>query len=226
MEQQTEVSKICIYFTLNKYSINKNMPRNKEANQKIKDERREKILSSALSLFITKGLAATKISDIAERTGMSQGLVYHYFKSKEEIFIFLIDSAMQKMNEAALNLEKLPVSAKEKIVLAIDGLFKGFETNAHTSSYYFLITQTALTEANPQEAREIIRNQNDVKYNVMTRIFEEGQRDGTVKKFASREMVTLFFSSINGLALNKAIYGDRFVLPDKKIFMGMFLTDN
>lgn len=202
------------------------MPRNKEANQKVKDERREKILSSALSLFITKGLAATKISDIAERTGMSQGLVYHYFKSKEEIFIFLIDSAMQKMNEAALNLEKLPVSAKEKIVLAIDGLFKGFETNAHTSSYYFLITQTALSEANPQEAREIIRNQNDVKYNVMTRIFEEGQRDGTVKKFASREMVTLFFSSINGLALNKAIYGDRFVLPDKKIFMGMFLTDN
>lgn len=202
------------------------MPRNKEANQKVKDERREKILSSALSLFATKGLAATKISDIAERTGMSQGLVYHYYKSKEEIFTWLIGSAMQKMNEAALNLEKLPVSAKEKIIMAVDGLLKGFETNANTANYYFLITQTALTDAYPEEAKEIIRAQNDVKYEVMVRIFSEGQKDGTVKNHDPKGMATVFFSSVNGLALNKAIYGNRFKMPDKRILLGMFLTEN
>lgn len=202
------------------------MPRNKETNQKVKDDRREKILSSALSLFATKGLAATKISDIAESTGMSQGLVYHYYKSKEEIFTWLIGSAMQKMNEAALNLEKLPVSAKEKIILAVDGLLKGFETNANTTSYYFLITQTALADAYPEEAKEIIRMQNDVKYEVMIRIFTEGQKDGTVKKHDPKEMATLFFSSINGLALNKAIYGNRFHMPDKHILLDMLLTEN
>lgn len=202
------------------------MPRNKETNLKIKDERREKILASALSLFASKGLAATKISDIAGKTGMSQGLVYHYYKSKEEIFIWLIGSAMQKMNEAALNLEKLPVSAKEKIILAVDGLLSGFETNANTASYYFLITQTALADAYPAEAKEIIRSQNDVKYEVMVRIFSEGQKDGTVKEHDPKEMATLFFSSINGLALNKAIYGDRFRMPDKRMFLGMFLAEN
>lgn len=202
------------------------MPRNKESNQKVKDERREKILSSALSLFATKGLAATKISDIAERTGMSQGLVYHYFKSKEEIFTWLIGNAMQKMNEAALNLEKLPVSAKEKIVLAVEGLLKGFEMNADTSSYYFLITQTALSDAYPNEAKEIIRAQNDVKYDVMARIFKEGQKNGEVNGFDPKEMATVFFSSVNGLALNKAIYGDRFKMPDKRILLKMFLTEN
>jgi AcrR family transcriptional regulator len=202
------------------------MPRNKEANQKVKDDRREKILSSALSLFATKGLAATKICDIAEKTGMSQGLVYHYYKSKEEIFTWLIGSAMQKMNEAALNLEKLPVSAKEKIILAVDGLLKGFETNANTTSYYFLITQTALADAYPEEAKEIIRMQNDVKYEVMIRIFTEGQKDGTVKRHDPKEMATLFFSSINGLALNKAIYGNRFHMPDKHILLDMLLREN
>lgn len=202
------------------------MPRNKEANQKVRDERREKILSSALQLFATKGLAATRISDIAEKTGMSQGLVYHYYKSKEEIFVELIDGAMAKMNEAALNLEKLPVSAREKVVLAVEGLLKGLETNVSTSAYYFLITQTALADAYPEEAKEIIRTKNDVKYDVMVRIFSQGQIDGTVRNFDPRQMATQFFSSINGLALNKAIYGNRFTMPDKQILLGMLLKGN
>lgn len=202
------------------------MPRNKEANQKVKDERRDQILSSALSLFATKGLAATKISDIAVKTGMSQGLIYHYYKSKEEIFTWLIGNAMAKMNEAALNLEKLPLTAKEKITIAIDRLLKGFDENENTADYYFLITQTALSEAYPQEAKEIIRSQNDVKYEVITRILKQGQIDGTVKNYDAREMATLFFSSINGLALNKAIYGDRFKMPDQNILLSMFLKEN
>lgn len=199
------------------------MPRNKEANQKVKDERREQILLAALALFATKGLSATKITDITQKTGMSQGLIYHYYKSKEEIFTWLIGSAMQKMNDAALNLEKLPVSAKEKIIIAIEGLLKGFEQNADTANYYFLITQTALSDAYPEVAKEIIRTQNDVKYEVITRILKQGQADGTIKNHDAKEMATLFFSSINGLALNKAIYGPRFKMPDSKILLGMFL---
>lgn len=202
------------------------MPRNKEANQKVKDERRDQILSSALSLFATKGLAATKISDIAVKTGMSQGLIYHYYKSKEEIFTWLIGNAMAKMNEATLYLENLPVAAKEKIIIAINGLFKGFDENENTADYYFLITQTALSEAYPEEAREIIRTQNDVKYEVITRILKQGQIDGTVKNYDAREMATLFFSSINGLALNKAIYGGRFKMPDQNILLSIFLKEN
>jgi len=199
------------------------MPRNKEANQKVKDERREQILRSALSLFATKGLAATKIGDIAIKTGMSQGLIYHYYKSKEEIFTWLIGSAMAKMNEAALNLETLPVSAKEKIIIAIEGLLKGFNENADTANYYFLITQTALSDAYPDDAKEIIRTQNDVKYGVITSILKQGQLDGTFKDHDANEMATLFFSSINGLALNKAIYGSRFKMPNSNILLSMFL---
>ena len=201
------------------------MPRNKEANQKVKDERRDQILSAALSLFATKGLSATKIADIAIKTGMSQGLIYHYYKSKEEIFTWLIGSAMSKMNEAALGLEKLPVSAKEKIVMAVEGLLNGFDENADTSNYYFLITQTALSDAYPEEAKAIIRSQNDVKYEVIARIMKQGQMDGTVKNHDAKEMATLFFSSINGLALNKAVYGPRFKMPDKNILLSMFLKE-
>jgi AcrR family transcriptional regulator len=174
-------------------------------------------------LFATKGLAATRITDISAKTDISQGLIYHYFSSKEEIFVSLIRSAMDKMNEAARNLEQLPITAKEKIILAATELLKGIVKNESTSQYYFLITQAALSDSIPLEAKEIIKSQNDVKYEIVTRIFQEGQRDGVVKDHDAREMTTFFFTTINGLALNKAIYGKKFKMPDKNIFLNMFL---
>ncbi len=201
------------------------MSRNKELNQIIKDERREQILTAALKLFAAKGLAATKMSDLSKNTGISQGLVYHYYRSKEELFTNLVDTAIEKMNSAAVNLEKLPLSAKEKIIVAIESLLKGFSENANTSDYYFIITQTALSDAFPREAKDIIRSKNNIKYDVMMRIFKQGQVEGTVKDYRVSEMATLFFSTMNGLALNKAIYGADFIMPDKNIILGMFLKE-
>jgi AcrR family transcriptional regulator len=199
------------------------MSRNKEQNQIIKDERREQILAAALKLFASKGLAAARMSDLSKNTGISQGLVYHYYSSKEELFTSLVDTAIDKMNTAAINLEKLSLPAKEKIILAVDSLLKGFNENANTSDYYFLITQTALSDVFPKEAKDIIRSKNDIKYDVMMRIFKKGQEEGTVKNHHVKEMATLFFSTMNGLALNKAIYGAEFSMPDKNIILSMFL---
>jgi AcrR family transcriptional regulator len=201
------------------------MPRNKEANQRVRDERREQIMSAALNLFAVKGLAATRISDISKASGISQGLIYHYFSSKEDLFTRLIGEAMERMNGAALELENMTASAREKIIFATDALLKGFEEKSSSVQYFYLITQTALTESFPEGAREVVRLRNHIKFDVMRRIFGEGQKEGTVRKSDPGQMATLFFSSLNGLALNKAINGEEFVMPDKKIFLGMFLTD-
>ncbi|MBK9357146.1 MAG: TetR/AcrR family transcriptional regulator [Bacteroidales bacterium] len=200
------------------------MPRSKIQNEKVKDERREQILSGALSLFASKGLSATRISDISARTGMSQGLVYHYFPSKEAIFVKLISDALEKMNEAAMNLEQMEIPAEMKVRLVVKGLLEGLIHSPATSDYYFLMTQTALSESFPAEARELIRRENDVKYQIMTRIFGQGQVEGTVKKTPARELATILFSLVNGLALNKAYYREHFILPDLKPVLGIFLV--
>lgn len=62
------------------------MPRKSELNQELRDARKEQILKAALIVFARRGMVATKISDIAKEAGLSHGLVYHYFNSKEEIF--------------------------------------------------------------------------------------------------------------------------------------------
>jgi AcrR family transcriptional regulator len=49
------------------------------------EERRLQILDISLSVFASNGFKGTSIKDIAEAAGISQGLMYHYFPSKESL---------------------------------------------------------------------------------------------------------------------------------------------
>lgn len=199
------------------------MARNKELNQKIKDERRDQILSNALELFAKKGLSATKITDISLAAGISQGLIYHYFRSKEEIFVELIRNAFEKMNAAALGLESLPISPQEKIRIATEKLLQGLEDKEDAGRYYLFLAQAAVSEAIPDEAKIIIRRENGLRYDVITRIIEEGQKEDSFKKHDAKELALVFWTSITGLAIYKAIHGDKFKAPDPNILISIFL---
>ncbi len=49
------------------------------------EERREQILEAALRIFSEKGYAGASIRDIAREVGVTEGLLYHYFESKEQL---------------------------------------------------------------------------------------------------------------------------------------------
>lgn len=201
------------------------MARNKELNQKIKDERREQILSNGLMLFATKGLFATKITDISSVSGISQGLIYHYFRSKEEIFTELIKNAFDKLIAACRWLESQPLSPREKIKMAIEGLIQGLEENEDSARYHLLIAQATVSEAIPEEAKVIINKENTLPYEIITRIIIEGQRDGTIKDYNANELALIFWTSINGLAIYKALHGEKFKAPDSNILTSIFYKD-
>lgn len=73
----------------------------KEKQQQIHETRKKQILEAATELFDTQGYANTKISDITEKAGISKGLVYRYFKSKEDILYALADDITHCFQECA-----------------------------------------------------------------------------------------------------------------------------
>ncbi len=66
-------------------------PRSKKQFAEIREVSRKKILDASLELFGTKGYETTSINDVARKAGVSKGLLYHYFESKEDIVKQLID---------------------------------------------------------------------------------------------------------------------------------------
>jgi TetR/AcrR family transcriptional repressor of nem operon len=53
------------------------------------EQRRADLLAAGESLFVTKGIAATTLEDITSGAGVSKGLFYQYFRSKEELVLAL-----------------------------------------------------------------------------------------------------------------------------------------
>ncbi len=57
-------------------------------------DRRGEIIAAGMKLFVAKGYAATKLDDVAREAGVSKGLPYLYFSSKEELFKAVIQEAI------------------------------------------------------------------------------------------------------------------------------------
>jgi len=57
-----------------------------------KEDRPQEITEAALTAFAEKGYAATRVDDVAKRAGVSKGLLYLYFKTKEDLFKAVIRS--------------------------------------------------------------------------------------------------------------------------------------
>ena len=57
-----------------------------------KEDRPQEITEAAFQAFAEKGYAATRVDDVAKRAGVSKGLLYLYFKTKEELFKAVIRS--------------------------------------------------------------------------------------------------------------------------------------
>ena len=73
------------------------------------DERREQIKRAALKIFAQRGIAGTKMSMIASEAGISQGLTYRYFNSKEEIFSVLVQEAIRRSSSGNYNVHHYQV---------------------------------------------------------------------------------------------------------------------
>lgn len=67
-------------------------PRTSQQFETIRQEKTKLILDTALELFAEKGYHQTSISDITKRAGISKGLVYNYFESKEAVLRSIIQT--------------------------------------------------------------------------------------------------------------------------------------
>jgi len=78
-----------------------------------------RILAAAKAEFARKGLAGGRVDEIAARAKINKRMIYHYFASKDQLFLAVLEAAYEDIRgkERALKLETLdPVAAIEKLV--------------------------------------------------------------------------------------------------------------
>lgn len=74
------------------------------------------IYESAIKIFSVNGYDGATMDDIAQNAGVAKGTLYYHFKSKEEIFSFIISEGLQKMKDKTLALIELESGGVNKLL--------------------------------------------------------------------------------------------------------------
>ncbi|MBU9708384.1 TetR/AcrR family transcriptional regulator [Paenibacillus sp. AK121] len=87
---------------------------------------KEKIVQSAIRLFMEKGYRATSIQDIADDCSIAKGSLYKFFESKEELFVSILKQRQQHMMDEVERIRKMALPRRETYLAEIMGLFQFF----------------------------------------------------------------------------------------------------
>lgn len=173
----------------------------------IRDEQREKrrqeILAAALDLFIRKGYSATKISDIAQSVGMSVGLLFHYFASKEKLYEELIRYGVSGPMNAVAPTDKEPLQFFQDIAKQI---FQYIHAQPFTAKMFVLMSQAYFNEAAPQGVKDLLQGL-DI-YTPTSLLIKKGQANGTIREGDPYALGIAYWSAIQGIAEQMAMKPD------------------
>jgi AcrR family transcriptional regulator len=167
-----------------------------------KEQRRKQILFCALDLFVKKGYTATQIIDIANAANISTGLLFHYFESKEKLYIELVRMGFQGTQTVNMVNGTEPIEFFTDFVKA---LFKYAKEQPWTAKMFVLVQQAQNKDGTPQEAYAIAKKVNTIEYTV--EIIRKGQENGTIKAGDPATLSKAFWYCIQGIMTQYAIDG-------------------
>ncbi|WP_373228622.1 TetR/AcrR family transcriptional regulator [Cohnella sp.] len=176
-------------------------PRKEEQNKKIRDERKEQLLRTALKVFARKGLAATKINDIAIEAGSSYGLVYHYLGTKDEIFTKLVEMALDGSVKVVDYAAGQEVSPYEQLKWLTETILKGLAN--HGAYYYLIIIQAFTSEAVPDEVKRMVSCTSPTAMESLIPIIKAGQQAGQFVQENPVMLAVAYFAMIQGIAMQQ-----------------------
>jgi AcrR family transcriptional regulator len=78
-------------------------------------KRRSELLRAAVRVFARKGFRTSRVADIAEEAGVAHGLLYHYFRSKDEVLDEIFRRTWSNLAEALRELEASGAPLREQL---------------------------------------------------------------------------------------------------------------
>ncbi|MBR7090735.1 MAG: TetR/AcrR family transcriptional regulator [Lachnospiraceae bacterium] len=158
-----------------------------------KEERRQAILMTALTLFVERGYYDTKIADIAAAVPMSTGLMFHYFESKEDLLLELVKMGTQGPGSVVYD-GNIPPDVY--LTGFLNGIFS-FAKEQPWVFYMFVFMGQVRRVGMPEEARRLALSADAVTPTV--KLIKKGQKDGVFRKGNADTMARCFWASVQGI---------------------------
>ncbi len=181
--------------------------------QRRKEERPQEITAAAFAAFAENGYAATRVEEVAKRAGVSKGLMYLYFKTKEELFKAVIKSVVIRRVDALIaSIEETQLSSEE----FLRGPMLKFMQRIPGSPVSVVI-RLLLSEGprHPDLVDYYWENVVNKGLTAITRFVERGVERGEFRPSAVNELPQLFLAPVMLSMIWKILFANRSLDTDK-----------
>ncbi|MCR4439697.1 MAG: TetR/AcrR family transcriptional regulator [bacterium] len=162
------------------------------------EDKRERIMKSAMKMFAKKGFYNTKVSEIARGAGVADGTTYLYFKSKDDILISLFETQMEPILAQVRQELAKESTATDKLRRFAQLHFQMVEKNQDLAMVIVVeLRQSAkfMHEYPGTKFKEYL--------DVIGAIIEEGQQSGELRSDIHPSIAKqVIFGALDGLATN------------------------
>jgi AcrR family transcriptional regulator len=181
-------------------------PRTEQQYEQIREQKRTLILQAALKLFADEGFHSTSISRIAKSAGISKGLMYNYFKSKEELLKEIVISGISDLT-GTFDPNRDGILTTEELEYFINQIFEVLKANTKYWKLYFAtVLQPSVMKMFETDFTKIIAP-----------IFKMLEEYFSRKRYENPELESKLFGAIlDGLSFHYVIDPSNFPLEEIK----------
>lgn len=173
--------------------------------QEQKDARREQILDTGLDLFVRNGYYGTTSKEIAEALGISPGLMFHYFKSKDELYIELLTMLTHGMTGVTTMFDPTQINPLEILEKMLTVIIKSFLEYPRSAKFFILVAQAKICTRLTDEVRAAAKG---IESNAFESLIIAGQNAGVIRDGDPKALAGLVFSAIQGIAQTYVCFPD------------------
>ncbi|ANY74656.1 TetR/AcrR family transcriptional regulator [Paenibacillus ihbetae] len=201
------------------------MPRSKEQFEEMRNATREKIHSAAMQLFVRQGYGSTNVQEIADTAGISIGLLYRHYKTKDQLFNELVTYAVEGLKRIITFFESTQ-SPKTLMEQFVDEVYSDMINGEQLAHLLILINQSLIAGAAAASIQyDEILQVNARLLDATAQLICKGQQLGEFYTGDAQEMATLFFASIQGLAQMKVLLKNNFTMPSSSTLIAFLLVE-
>jgi AcrR family transcriptional regulator len=169
-------------------------PRKIEDNERNREEAAKRILQGALRVFSRQGYHASSMAEVAEEAGVSKGLAYHYFASKEELLVSIAEVRLQQYLPLLQTIQDIK-DPEERLQYLVDFAFNELTNKTDEMRFYNALYLHAEGAAAINKAMKKYRAQFDQLISLEEKMLRE-------LEFANpRQEATFFRSILQGISL-------------------------
>jgi TetR/AcrR family fatty acid metabolism transcriptional regulator len=154
----------------------------------LRHAKRERILEAATRVFALRGYHGARVSDIAAEAGIAYGLVYHYFKNKEEILETIFEDRWNAFLHVVDRVADGPGGAAEKLHALAGLILYAYRRRPDWVKLLVFEIQRSSRFSEPEQIRAVGR-----LFQSVARVVRAGQEGGELRRDLDPEVVCLAF---------------------------------